>query len=50
MNEYIQIVLTAVLTGMGMGAGIAIGTYFANKTLIQNIEKIVEAVKQIKKD
>jgi hypothetical protein len=30
MDEFLQIIVTAILTGIGMGAGIAIGTYFAN--------------------
>jgi hypothetical protein len=45
LNEYLQIILTAILTGIGMGTGIAIGTYFANKALIQNVEKLVTAIK-----
>jgi len=45
MNEYFQIILTAILTGMGTGSGVAIGTYFANKALIQNMEKLVAAIK-----
>jgi len=31
MNEYVQIVLTALLTGVGMGTGIAVGTYFVKR-------------------
>jgi hypothetical protein len=50
MNEYVQIVLTALLTGVGMGTGIAVGTYFVNKALIQNVEKIVVAIKNNRGD
>ncbi len=45
MNEYIQIIVNAIATGVGMGAGIAIGTYFANKTFIQNVDRIASALK-----
>jgi predicted choloylglycine hydrolase len=44
MNEYLQIVLTATVTGLGTGLGMAIGTYFANKALIQNLEKIAKTI------
>lgn len=45
MNEYLQIIINAVATGVGMGAGIAIGTYFANKTFIQNLDRIEKALR-----
>jgi len=48
MTDFLEIILTAIVTGMGMGAGVAVGTYFANKGLIRNIERIVEAVKNNK--
>jgi hypothetical protein len=34
-----------IITGTGTGVGIAIGTYFANKALIQNLEKLVETIR-----
>ncbi len=48
MTEYFEIVLNALFLGFGTGTGIAIGTYFVNKALIQNIERIVDAVKNNK--
>ena len=46
MSDYVQIVLTAVLTGVGTGVGIAVGTYFANRALIQNVERLVNQIKK----
>lgn len=48
MTEYFEIFLNAVFIGLGTGTGIAISTYLANKALIQNIERIVDAVKNNK--
>jgi hypothetical protein len=50
MTDYFQIILTAMLTGIGTGLGIAIGTYFANKALFQNFERIIEVLKSEKKN
>ena len=50
MSDYIEIVLMAILTGVGTGTGIAIGTYFANKALIQNVERLVNTIKNTKDD
>jgi predicted choloylglycine hydrolase len=50
MNEYIQIILTAIATGIGTGAGIAIGTYFANKALIQNIDRLEKLLRMNRRE
>ena len=49
MNDYVVMLLTALVTGVGIGAGTAIGTYFANKALIKNWERIAIAIANSKK-
>jgi VIT1/CCC1 family predicted Fe2+/Mn2+ transporter len=45
MNEYFQIIVAGLCTGLGTGLGAALGAYAANKALIQNLEKLVSAIK-----
>ena len=39
IETIIQPTINALLTALGTGAGIAIGTYASNKLLIEHIEK-----------
>jgi hypothetical protein len=50
MNEYLQIILTAIATGIGTGTGVAIGTYFTNKALIQNIDRLEKLLRMNKRE
>ena len=42
MNEY----FTLVVNGCATGFGAAVGTYFGQKHLIKNYEKIMEKIKK----
>ena len=44
MNEYIQITINALFTGIG----VAIGTYYANTYIIKRINKFEKKIKDIK--
>ena len=44
-----DVILNASITGLGSGAGVAIGTYFAQKTLIENLEKLKNK-REVKKE
>jgi hypothetical protein len=46
MNEWIVLLITALIQGIGMGSGVAIGTYFVGKTLIRSFERAAEAMKK----
>lgn len=41
-----EIILTALITGVGSGAGVAVGTYFAQKTILKQMQKFEEKVIQ----
>lgn len=45
INEYIQLVMNAVFTGLG----VAIGTYFAQKHFITKFERLMRLLKPKKK-
>ena len=45
MSDYFEIALIALITGLCTGTSLAIANYFANKILIQNVEKLVTAIK-----
>ena len=45
----IETIISGIITGLGTGLGAAVGTYFAQKGLIKNFEKldkkIIKAIK-----
>lgn len=46
MNDWVQLLVVALIQGIGTGSGIAIGTYFASKSIIKSVERLAEAVKK----
>lgn len=42
----LDVLITAMINGIFVGGGAAIGTYFVTKHLIRNLERLEEKVKQ----
>lgn len=48
-NVYLGIVLNALFTGIGMGCGIAIGTWISNNHILKLPKKIKKMLKRKRK-
>jgi shikimate kinase len=44
----VDTIISALITGIGSGAGIAVGTYFAQKTILEKMQKFEEKIKKRK--
>jgi hypothetical protein len=41
----IETIFGAAVTGLGSGAGVAVGTYFSNKLVVEHLKKIEKKLK-----
>jgi uncharacterized membrane protein len=48
MASIFEIILNAMMIGLGSGIGSAVGVYFANKTIIKNLEMMEKIVNKFK--
>lgn len=48
--EIIEIIISSAITGIGSGMGVAVGTYFAQKTILKQMEDFDKKIEAKKKE
>ena len=42
----VETIMSGAITGLGSGAGVAVGTYFANRAVIKHLDKLEAKLKK----